>query len=129
MIPCFVASSVSIWTLASQNCSHHFTCAKIPIPYFTPYYSSQIFIKSSNYSFVPFGGLNEISFLFFVLAGQAGPEFKTGYERIIRMILWRSDYFNLIEIVCTSWCMQMQRTKNKLKIPLFYLVKLDRRHF
>ena len=60
---------------------------------------THIFLKFSNFSLVPFGGLIWISF--YVLAaqtsaGQAGPKFKTvrhERKRIIRGILRRSDNF------------------------------------
>ena len=61
--------------------------------------SSQICLKSSNYPFVPFGGI--IWIFVNVLAeqtsaSQASSKFKTvpkGYERIIWEILRRSGYF------------------------------------
>ena len=61
--------------------------------------SSQVFLKSLNYSFVPFGGL--IWKFVYVLAAQtsssqAGPEFKIAHQRVwkkIPDILRRSGYF------------------------------------
>ena len=56
--------------------------------------SRKIFLKSSNYTLVPFGRLIQIFVIVYLLAdtaGQAGPKFKTVcHERIIRDILRRS---------------------------------------
>ena len=68
--------------------------------------SSQIFLKSSNYSFEPFGGLIWISIcLCFGCADICqAKQVRQGYERIIWEVFRRSGYFSTYGITVSMSC-------------------------